>query len=151
MKSNLWLSSFKSFVIKILGGYVDIDHALDSISDSTERRYILTRTVKRLFNTIGAEDILKVHETGQWMFQGKPIPEAEKNLLISQATNFIDSHLWKVMSADIKYQANRKMFILGGDDLQITAGKLWLLTLDAFRQRIENMKSGNGSFGKEKN
>jgi hypothetical protein len=140
------ISSLKIFLIQRLGGFVDIDEALDSISDSKERRYILTRAVKRLFNTIGSEDILKVHDTGQWMFQGRELNEAQKSLLISEAQNFLSTSLWKVLQADIKYQANRKMFILGGDDLQITAGKLWLITLDAFKQRLENMKLGKGNF-----
>lgn len=141
-------SSFKNFLIKKLGGFTDVDDALDSIEDSVARRHVLTRATKRLFNTIGAEDILRVHESGHWMSEGKPISEAEKNHLISEATNLLNSRLWKILSLDIKFQANRKMFILGGDDLQISAGKLWLLTLDAIHQRLESMKSGSGSFKK---
>lgn len=142
------LSSLKNFLIKWLGGFIDADDALESVKDGKERRYLLTRAVKRLFNTIDADDILKVHESGQWTFQGRTISEAEKAHLISEATTFMNSRLWKVLEADIKYQANRKMFILGGDDLQITAGKLWLLTLDAFNQRLKSMEAGSGSFKK---
>lgn len=144
---NSLFGSLKNFLIKKLGGFIDLDDALDSVT-SAQRRYILTLTTKRLFNTIGADDILKMNEVGNWMVEGKEISEVEKNHLISEATILLNSRLWKVLNLDIKYQANRKMFILGGDDLQISAGKLWLLSLDVLKQRLENMRSENGNFGK---
>lgn len=142
-------SSLKRFLIKKLGGFVDIDDCLESIRGSKEKRYILSLAVKRLYNTIGSDDILKVHDTGQWMFAGKPLSSGETKLLVAEATSFLETKLWKLLQTDIKYQANRKMFLLAENEEQLTAGKLWLLTIEAISQRLENMKLGNGSFNKK--
>lgn len=137
---------FRSLIIRKLGGFTDVDDALESISDSKEKYRILTLTVKRLFNTIGPEDILKVHDTGQWMFQGKPLNDAQKNLLIAEATQFLESKLWDILQNDIKYQSNRKMFLLSQKNEDLIAGKLWLLFLDVFKTRLQSMKQGSASF-----
>lgn len=132
--------------IEILGGYTDVDSALDSITDQKQKQYVLTLAVKRLFNTIGSDDILKVNSAGQWMVEGKIITEQKKTMLIAEATNFQKTELWRVLQLDIKYQANRKMFLLSQDDLSLTAGKLWTLTLDAIKTRLESLDATSGSF-----
>lgn len=136
----------KTTLITVLGGFTDTDSFIRSITDPKQRRYVLTLAVKRLFTTISGEDILKQHETGQWMFQQKPISEQEKKLLIAEATAFINTKLWQVLQADIQYQANRMMFLLSENDDQITAGKLWLYTLDGFKTRLESITEQSAEF-----
>src|SRR3990167_2275474 len=138
----MW-SSFTSWCVKKLGGFNDIDEYLEGKA-SKEKVYILTLAVKRLFNTIGGDVILKVNESGHWMFEGRSLNDNEKAILISEATNFLESKLWKVLQKDIQWQTNRKMFLLAKTEDELTAGKLWLLTLDALRTRMESMRSGSG-------
>lgn len=138
-------SSFTNWLIKKLGGFSDLDEYLES-KGKEEKVYVLTLAVKRLFNTIGSEDILKVNEVGQWQFEGKLITEQEKSILIAEATQFLEMKLWKVLQKDIQWQTNRKMFLLAKTEDELTAGKLWLLTLDAFKTRLQSMRKGNGSF-----
>lgn len=140
----MW-GSFTKWCVSKLGGFNDIDEYLEGKAGK-EKIYILTRAVKILFNTIGSEDILRVHESGQWMFEGKPLNEQEKLLLISEATQFLETRLWKVLQKDIQWQTNRKMFLLAKTEDELTAGKLWLLTLDAFKTRLESMKGGSAKF-----
>lgn len=145
------LNELKQKIIKKLGGFIDFDDFLDSEVDYKVKNYILTLAVKKLYNTIGSEDVLKVHDTGQWMFQGRPISEGEKTLLIAEATQLLETKLWQVLQNDIKFQANRKMFLLAENELQITAGKMWLYTLDAFNTRLKSMKSGSALFNNKPN
>lgn len=134
-----------------LGGYTDIDSLIESISSIEERNALLTRAVKKLFNTLGPEDILREDEHGRWILAGKVMSNEEKQLLISEANQFQDSFLWKILQIDVKYQANKGIFLKAVNEAQITAGKLWLLTLDTFKQRIKNMVAGKAKFStKEK-
>lgn len=137
------LSSLKRRCIEMLGGFPDIESAIDSIKDAKDREYVLTRAVKKHFNTIGEDDILRIHESGHWMFQGKPLIKGEKELLIAEAMSFMETRLWKVLQNDIKWQANRKMFLLAKDGFDLTAGKLWIYILDAMSTRLHSMSRGH--------
>jgi hypothetical protein len=132
-------------IIVKLGGYVDVDSALESVNVK-DKYHILTLATKRLFNTIGPDDILKVSDAGQWMLEGRPLSEGDKNLLIAEAHYLLDTKLWKVLQLDIKYQSNRKMYLLAQSEIDIIAGKMWQYTLDAIKTRLHSMKAGKGTF-----
>lgn len=135
-------------LITLLGGFPDIESAIDAIREKNlEEKYtILTLAVRKLFNTLGPADILKVSDGGQWMSEGKTLNEGQKKLLIAEAINFTNTTLWKVLQADIKYQANRRMFNRSKTALDLVAGKLWLFTLDAINTRLKSLAKGDGSF-----
>lgn len=144
---------FRKWLIEKLGGYPDIASAIEAIKekDYKERYKILTLAVQKLFNTIGADDILQVQEgTGQWIFKGKALTDGEKSLLIAEANQFLGSKLWNILKADIEYQANKKMFRESESTEHLTAGKFWLFTLDAFKTRLKSMQSGSGLFNSKK-
>lgn len=135
-----WL---RLWFIEKLGGYPDAESAIDAVDDNETRKKLLTLAVRRLFSTIGPEDILKIHDDKKtWMFQGKPIMESEKNLLIAEATQFKESKLWLILQADIRWQANRKSFLLAKDDLDMVAGKAMLYDLDCIATRLKHMSKG---------
>lgn len=137
----------KTKLIRALGGFPTKDEAIDAImeQDGAERNKILNLAVRRLYNTIGPDDILK-EVNGQWLLEGKPMVSAIKTQLINQAREFEQTKLWEILQRDVKYQANRRMFLLGKSDIDLTAGKLWTYTLDVFKTRIKSMAQGNGTF-----
>lgn len=136
------------WIIEKLGGYPDIDSAIDAIRDkqAAEKYRILTLAVKKLFNTIDADDILRVADTGEWTYKGRVLSKGERDMLIAEATQFQSMKLWDVLQDDIRYQANRKMFILSRNEVDMIAGKLWYFTLDAIKTRLESMKKGSAIF-----
>lgn len=138
----------RKWLIEKLGGYPDIDSAIEAIRDKNlEEKYtILTLAVKKLFNTIGPDDILKQTKRGEWMYRGKLLSESDKNLLMAEAMQLSEMKLWGVLQDDVKWQANRKMFILGKTSEDLTAGKLWQYTLDALNTRIKSLIGGSGMF-----
>lgn len=140
---------FKTRLIKWLGGFPTIKDAIESIQekDFEERKLILTLAVRRLFNTIGAEDILKEVD-GQWLFEGKAISEGTRKLLIAEANQLEGMTLWKILQKDVQYQANRRLFLIGTSEMDLIAGKLWLYSFDAIKTRIKSLAQGNGSFNK---
>lgn len=133
----------REWVIKWLGGFVSIDEAIDAIQaneDGAARRRILTLATRRLYNTIGPDDILKTDKTsGQLTFMGKPISKEEVAVIMEQARNFMDSRLWKVLQADLKYQANRRMFVESVDTLGIESGKLFTYCIDTINTRLKRL------------
>lgn len=140
------LDKLRIWTISRLGGFSTVQEAIDSIEDQKTKNEILTRAVRRLFNTIGASDILKQNSKGQWLLEGKIISEARKTMLITEAIGFIQSNLWDIMQLDINYQANKMMFTHSKTELDIVSGKLWLYTLDTIRTRLKSMSEGKGSF-----
>ena len=64
----------RNWLIKKLKGFSSVEEAIDSIEDPKEKNVILTRAVKKLFNTIDADDILQVVQDGQWKLEGKLLP-----------------------------------------------------------------------------
>lgn len=144
MKENLRL-----WLIQKLGGYPDAESAIDAVEDRATRKKLLTLAVKRLFNTIGPEDILKV-SGGVWFFQGKALTDSERSQLIAEATQFRAGRLWQILQQDIKWQANRKQFLLAKDEFDQIAGKLWQYTLDCIATRLNSMNKGLGEFNVEK-
>jgi len=124
---------------------IDVDEFINNL-DKTERNKILTYAVKKLFNTIDADDILRENEFGQWSIEGKPINDTTKNLLIAEAKGLLKSKLWEVLTNDIKYQANKKMFLLAQNEEQLTAGKMFLYALDCINTRLKSMDKETGNF-----
>src|SRR3990167_3451765 len=97
----------------------------------------LNKAIKDLFNTIGAEDILR-DENGVWFLEDKPLNEGQKKLLISEANVFTKTLLWRVLQADVRWQANKAMFEKAQTTEDLTAGKLWVYTLQCFKTRLES-------------
>jgi hypothetical protein len=124
------MQKFKLWLIKKLGGYTKQD--------------LLTKQSLRLFNSIQADDILKEIATGEWKYRNKTILPANQKRLIAEAKVFSESKLWEVLQNDIKYLANKKMFVTSVSTDDLVAGKLWLLTLDAMNTRIKSLTKGSG-------
>jgi hypothetical protein len=126
-------------------GYLTIDEAIDDIENSEDKHKILTLAVSKLYNTISKDDIL-TEVNGVWFSKNKSINGDIRRLLIAEAENFSKSKLWSVLQDDIKYQSNRKMYVnsLNVDDM--IAGKLWLLTLDTLKTRLNSLQKGSGKF-----
>jgi len=142
------LKALKKILIHSLGGFYNLDEAIVHISklETGEKHRVLTLYVKKLYNTLSADDILKEDSTGQWMFMGKQLSEARARQLVSQAKQFLNSDLWEVLQSDIKYQANKKMFVLAENELHLATGKLWLYTLDVIKTRLTSMSNASPLF-----
>ena len=137
-----------NWLIRLLGGYPTISDAIEAIKEDKDKRRILSLAVKDLYNTIGADDILK-EVGGKWIVGGRELTDGEKNQLIAEAKQFYDTHLWKILRNDIQYLANRKMFILSQTQDDLVAGKMFLYTFDAIETRLKRMKEGLGHYNKK--
>ena len=142
------LQLIKTRIIKALGGFPKLEDAIDAIQEKNleERKTLLTLAVRRLFNTIGPDDILKEDPNGQWIFEGKVMTDGLRKLLIAEATQLEQMTLWKVLQKDVQYQSNRRMFLIGKTEMDIIIGKVWLYSFDAIRTRLSSLAKGRGKF-----
>lgn len=138
----------RKWFIEKLGGYPDLEAAVEAIrkKDGAEKAEILTEAVRKLFNTMGPEDILHTNPDGDWVAGKKTLNVAEQDLLAAEATQFLGSRLWDTLQKDIKYQANKRMFVSGSGKDDLVAGKLWLFTLDAFKTRLRSLSKRSAAF-----
>ena len=141
---------WRKLFIEKLGGYATIEDAIEAIRNKElkERRVILTLAVKKLFNTIGADDILKP-VGDQWMLEGKPLSKGQIELLMTEAAQLEQMMLWKVLRKDILYQANKKMYLQSENDLHVITAKFWLYTFDVMTTRLRSIAAGSALFNKK--
>lgn len=134
----------RRWIITLLGGFPDFESALEALKKTENielKNKLLTEAVKRMFNTIGADDILRVdEETGMWFFQGKPLSKEDVMSLKEDARILRASKLWRVLRMDVRYQINKKMYEEGALTMDYIWGKLLLFYDDIVRTRIKNLK-----------
>lgn len=127
-------------IIEVLGGYPDIDSALDAMRamDWPERHTVLNMAVKKLFRTITDKDLLK--QVGEvWMWKGKVLSDGEIKLLKAEAANLLKSTIWKILSGELEYQAQKKIYAQSEDIPDLVAGKLLIYYKDIVETRLKKM------------
>lgn len=107
-----------------------------------DRFEVLTQTVKHLFNTIGLEDILHTNANGETIFEDRPLNPAEVKMLREEAKLFYNSKLWKVLQRDIKWNANKIMFIESKNEFDLAVGKMLLYYNNIINSRLEKLTKG---------
>ena len=131
----------KHYLVYKLGGFVSVDDFIGKVNKLSyqEKHKILTRAVKKSFNTVGSDDILKVADNGKWLYEGRELTETEVQHLKETAENFKNSRLYKVLDKELKYQANRRMFIDSQNVNDLVAGKLLLFLWDVVKTRLKRI------------
>lgn len=138
------MSSLKTWLITRLGGFTDVDDCIDyikSIDDPKERQKVLTVAVKRIYNTVGKDDILKIVYNGhteQWFFEGKLLTPEEVRMLKHEAETFKASRLYKIIDMECRYQANKKMHEAVTLP-QLESAKLFFWVWDLIKTRLKEM------------
>ena len=137
------LESLKKTLIIWLGGLPDIDSAIERIkntADADHKARILADAVKKLYNAVGADDILRQEKDGSWIFQGKPLTGIEVSQLREEAAFMLSMRLWRVIKWDIRYQLGKKMFEEARVKEDIVWGQLLTYLDDIIRTRLQKMK-----------
>lgn len=107
--------------------------------DPKDKHTLLTELVRPLFNMVSKDDILKV-QNKKWYLQDRELAENEVHMLIEEVKLFKSSKLWKILQLDLRYQANKRMFIESKTTEDLIAGKLLLLYIDIIETRLKEIK-----------
>lgn len=139
--SSISDGEMKEAYIEKLGGYATVEDALESVRHLPleEKHKVLTQAVKRLFNTIDTDDILKIHASGHWTWKGKPMRDVDIQLLKAEAVQFRNTRLWEVLQGELVHQSRKKMFINSASELDLVAGKLLVYYIDIITTRLKRM------------
>lgn len=108
-----------------------------------QRRFI-NFLVRGLFNTISKDDILRVERQpiGVKVFIGsKELPKDNVLKLKQDAQVFEESVIWKILSNELKHQANLRMFEKSKTVEDIVAGKMLLYLVDVVEMKIAELKN----------
>jgi len=97
----------REWLIRRLGGFTDLDDYLASATDQ-DRQAILTQATEKLFNTVSADDILRVQD-GVMMFEGQPMLTAQLETLRHEVGLIRSSLTFKILDREVKYHVNLKM------------------------------------------
>ena len=138
----------RAWLIRRLGGFVDVKDVLAGIVDEGEKHRILTQAVAKLYNTVGADDILQIRD-GKWYYKGRVLSEGEIQLFVAEANQILGMKTWEILSGDAEYQANKKMYLLSENILHVVSGKLMTYLLDVFRTRLKSLSKGSAYFNSE--
>ena len=138
----------KKWIIRLLGGYNSFLEAIDGIEDRKERHKILTLALKKTFNTISADDILR-ENNGKWFFKGRALSDAQRKLLVAEAQQFIDTKLWQIVKEDTVYQVYKKMYLLAENDLHVITAKFWKYAFDTIETRLKSIARDSGMFNRK--
>jgi len=138
----------RKWLIRKLGGYTSFLEAIDNVNDPKERNKILTLALKKTFNTISDDDILREND-GKWFFKGKALSDAQRKLLSVEAQQFIDTKLWQIVKEDTVYQVYKKMYLLAENEMHVVTAKFWKYTFDTIETRLKSIARDSGLFNKK--
>lgn len=103
------------------------------------RKKLINLLVKRLFNGLTEDDVLKVRGKNVILYKGfKLKPEKIESIKVDAKT-FRDSVIWKLLSDDMKYVANKRMFEVSESMDDMMAGKMVLYTIDLINKKLDNL------------
>jgi len=128
------MSSLREYLIKKLGGFTSLEDALES----TDEHDVLTLAVQDLFNAVGPEDIFQ-KENGEYTFEGKILPKVRSDQLMSDAFNFSNGSLWRVLKAELRWQANKMMFYESKSETDLIGGKIMHLLIRTINSKLQLM------------
>lgn len=100
------------------------------------RAKLVNLLVRKLFNTITADDILKLENQNMFL-KGKRLTTEQITELKENAERFADSVVWKLLSDDIKYHANYLMYEKSKDYQDMMFGKAILYVVDIINKRLK--------------
>lgn len=132
----------RKYIIKLLNGFTDLDDAIGyikKIEDKEKKEEILKESVKRLYNIVSAEDILRQSLDGTWIFQGKPLTNVEVSHLKEEANMLKTMKLWYMIKQDIRYQIGKKIWEEAKCEDDILWGRLITFLYDIINTRIKKM------------
>lgn len=95
--------------------------------------------VKDLFNGLTEKDILVQTEDNGIMFKGKKLDNSDVASLYRDAENIKKSTMWKLLTNDAKYQANKRMFEKSNSVEDMMAGKLMLYSIEILDNTLRKL------------
>lgn len=103
------------------------------------QKRLITWITHKLFNFVTQDDVLRRDEFGAYYLKGRKLDDAELQTLQHDATSFKDSIIWKVLSDEVRYQANVRMYYKSTDANDLIAPKAMLETIRIIDAKLQEL------------
>lgn len=101
---------------------------------------ILNILLSKLFNAVNESDVLDYnHKKKTMVIGGRPVTVKHLEGLKSDARTILELELWKQLTKDMKYIANKKMYISSTSANDMIFGKAVLYTLEVMDKKMRNI------------
>lgn len=104
------------------------------------RKKFINILVKNLYQGLTEEDILILKNGGVY-WHGKLVPHDRLSTIAEGAERFENSLVWKALSSEVEYQAEKRMFrkSLNYDDMMF--GKAMLYNIEIIEEKMKYLKN----------
>ncbi len=104
------------------------------------RHKLVLYLTRNLLVALTEDEILTMTNRG-WSYRGRMLSPEERAQLREEAQTFGDSLLWQMISNEIRFTANLRVFEKGVDAEQTIFGRAMLYNLELIATFIKNLKS----------
>lgn len=99
---------------------------------------------KHLFNAITERDLLRIigrDRDGVWivMYRGKRMGSDKVERIKESAELFMKSDIWRILSREVKHEANKRMYDKSKSIADIMFGKAMLYDLEVIDKKIREL------------
>lgn len=97
------------------------------------------KLTKNLFNTIDKEDILLILGKDNVLLKGKPLEPDRIIQIKEEAERFKSSLLWRILSNQVKFEANKIIYQASKNIEDTRFGKAMLLNLETINKLLDDI------------
>ena len=102
------------------------------------QKFFIRFLVKNLFNMIDENDILQIRGNAI-MFKGRRLEPERLQKIKDDAEQFAKSTIWQLLSNEVKFEANQRIYTKSQTVDDILAGKITLYILEIIQRKIETI------------
>jgi hypothetical protein len=102
-------------------------------------------TIEGIINLPTEKDILSITRSNNptegdvWKHKGQVIPETQVKVLQEQAQTFLNSNLWKVLEAELLWQAQERGLVKAQTTVDMITGKSLIYMTDVINTKLKAM------------
>lgn len=102
--------------------------------------WIFNKALQYYFPVFKAEKVLTANKIGHLFLGGELVSGKQKDSLKAQARMIRNTQIWEVMTASLKQQAQRKMFVEAKDLQDVMIGKTMCYTIEVMENIIKKIE-----------
>ena len=105
------------------------------------RKKLINTATRHLFKHLTSDDILRVNDQNGIMYKGKPLSREQLAMLSRDAQTFRNSTLWQILSDEMKFHANKRIFENSNTMEDTISGKMLLYYINLAEEKLEKLSN----------
>lgn len=104
------------------------------------KRWLLNKCLEQLFPIFKVEKTLTASKSGHLFLGGELVSGKQKDSLKAAARMFRNTQLWEILTATLKFQAEKIMFNESKNDQDLLNGKMVCYTISVMENIIKKIE-----------